>query len=83
MFEEKARMIESERLRPCPGCGQPISTLRVTCPMCGDRIYKSLVERERANYQNTSEGKESWRQQSKARPKNRREPKRRQHPEGA
>jgi len=36
-----------DRVRACPSCGKFVSTLRVTCPMCGDKIYRKLAERER------------------------------------
>lgn len=40
-------MVEPERKRECPGCSQVIPTWRMTCPMCGERVYRALVERER------------------------------------
>jgi predicted amidophosphoribosyltransferase len=36
-----------ERKRECPGCGQTISTWRMTCPMCGEKVYRALVEKQR------------------------------------
>jgi len=56
MSEERKGISSGER--ECPSCGRIVSTLRVTCPMCGDRIYKTLVEKERANNQNTLVGGE-------------------------
>jgi rRNA maturation endonuclease Nob1 len=36
-----------ERERACPGCGQIILVSRMTCPMCGEKVYRALVEKER------------------------------------
>ena len=64
MSEERENMSSGERR--CPSCGKTISTLRVVCPMCGDRIYKSLVERERedqGNARDTSSREEIHREE--------------------
>ena len=33
--------------RKCPGCGKIIPVWRMVCPMCGEKVYRALIEKER------------------------------------